>query len=190
MEEIKIEALRLDLLYKECESVGSKITTLFVAGEKYLSMAFAIIVAGMAYGIKEHQHDILLLVPFAIMTVMFYAIHMFTEVNALGGYKYYLEEQINIILNKNVLLWECKIAKSRHAAAPIFLYLIYIVFLIIAVVNSLSLAWTFYTTCTFWSVLISHILLLSGLIIEIYRMNSTFTNTYQLSKKVAESATG
>lgn len=181
--EQQIDERELTLLYKECETTGNKIMSLIVSGDRYLSMGFAVIVAGMAYGIKEDQKDILLILPYAILTVMFYSLQIVKESMALGGYKCFLEEQINFKLGKNMVLWECAIARRRHTTdAPIFINVIYIVFLIVTIINSLAIAWKCYTNATFWLLVVGYSILIPGLIIEVRRLNKAFDNTYQIAK--------
>ncbi len=177
----------LSILYKECESTGNKIMSLIVSSDRYLSMGFAVIVAAMAYGMKEDQKDILLILPYAILTVMFYSVHIITETMALGGYRCFLEEQINLKLGKNIVIWESGIARRRHTTdAPIFINVIYTVFLFLTIINSLVIAWKFYEKATFWLLLLGHLILLGGLTFEVLRLTKAFDNTYHLAKNAFE----
>ncbi len=49
----KREELKIELLIKECDSVGQEIKTLFLASEKVIGLGMAIIAAGLTFGLKE-----------------------------------------------------------------------------------------------------------------------------------------
>jgi hypothetical protein len=182
------EEIKINLLIKECDSVGQGIRTLFLSTEKFIGFGFTIIAAGLAYGIKEKINEILLVLPFALIGALLYVIDVSTEINSLGGYKCHLEETINMALGKNVLLWELFIAKERHRpVVRLFLYLVYSLFLGFTIFISLSTAWRCYTTKSiFFCILITILLLTAGLIISLHKMNVAFNRTYQIARKQSE----
>lgn len=180
----KKEEIKINLLIKECDSVGQGTRTLFLSSERVIALGFTIIAAGLTFGIKEKILEILLFLPIAVFGVLLYGIHISTELMSLGGYKCHLEEKINITLGENVLLWELFIAKERHGAfGGTFLYLIYALFLGLAVFISLSTALQHYTKSTFWGIVIVILFLTVALIISLYKMNKAFDRTYQIAKK-------
>jgi hypothetical protein len=75
----KKEELKIGLLFKECDSVGQGIRNLSLLAEKISALGFAVIAAGLAYGIKENINEILLFLPFAFFGVLLYGIHVLTE---------------------------------------------------------------------------------------------------------------
>lgn len=180
----KKEEIKINLLIKECDSVGQGIRTLLLSSEKIIALGFTIIAAGLTFGLKEKINEILLFLPFAVFGVLLYGIYIFTELMSLGGYKCHLEEKINKTLGENVLLWELFIAKGRHRAfVKYFLYLIYVLFLGLTVFISLSTAWQHYTKSTFGGIVIGILFLTVGLIIALNKMNKVFDRTYQVAKK-------
>lgn len=176
-----------DVLFREYESVGQVIYTLFLTSEKIIALGFTVIAAGLTYGLKEEINEILLFLPVAVFGVLFYGVHLFTELMSLGGYKRHLEEKINVSVGENVVLWQLFIAKGRHKAfGKIFLYIIYLIFLGLTIFISLSTAWQHYTKSTFGCSVVIILFLGYGLIISLYKMNRAFEETYQIAKKSSE----
>lgn len=130
------EKLQIELLQKEYDNVWQGIRNLSLAGSKVIALGLTIIAAGLTLGVKEKILDILLLLPIAIYGVLFYGIHISTELISLGGYKRYLEEKLNGITGNNILLWELSIARRRHSAfGKNFLYIIYVLFLVLTILG-------------------------------------------------------
>lgn len=183
----KKEEIKINLLIKECDSVGQGIRTLFLSSEKLIALEFTIIAAGLTIGIKEKINEILLFLPIAAFGVLLYGIHIYTELLSLGGYKRYLEEKINITLGENVLLWESLITKTRHFDfVTNILWIIYTFFLVLIILIGLSTALQYYTKGTFWAMVIVVLFFTVSLIISLYRMTKIFDKTYQIAKKQSE----
>ena len=183
----KKEEIKINLLIKECDTIGQGIRTLILAGERVVALGFAVIAAGLTFGIKEKIDEILLFLPFAVFGVLLYGIHIFTEVMSLGGYKRNLEEKINVILGENLLLWELFLAKERHGAfGKTILNLVYAFFLVLTIFISLSTAWRNYTKGTFGGLVIGILFLTICLVISMYKMDKAFHRTYQIAKKQSE----
>jgi len=182
----KREELKIELLIKECDSVGQEIKTLFLASEKVIGLGLAIIAAGLTFGLKEKINEILLFLPIAVLGVMLYGVHIFTELMSLGGYKCYLEERINTILGENILLWESFIAKERHRAfITYFLHFVYLLFLASTIYISLNTACRHYESRVFWGIVIVILTLSIGLIVSFVKMYRAFNKTYQMAKRQA-----
>jgi len=183
----KKEELKIDLLFKECDSVGQGIRNLSLLAEKISALGFAVIAAGLAYGIKENINEILLFLPFAFFGVMLYGIHILTEGMSLGCYKRHLEEKINITFGEHLLLWELFIAKERHGAfARFFLCIVYLFFLVCTGFISMKTALQNYTKSTFVFILIGILFSIVVLIISYCKMNRAFDRIYQIAKKQSE----
>ena len=182
----KREEFKIELLIKECDSVGQKIETLFLASEKVIGLGLAIIAAGLTFGLKEKINEILLFLPIAVLGVMLYGVHIFTELTSLGGYKCYLEERINTIFGENILLWESFIAKGRHHAfVTYFLHFVYLLFLASTIYISLNTACRHYESSVFWGIVIVILTLSVGLIVSLVKMYGAFNKTYQMAKRQA-----
>jgi protein-S-isoprenylcysteine O-methyltransferase Ste14 len=180
----KKEELKIDLLFKECDSVGQAIRNFSLLAERISALGLAVIAAGLAYGIKEKINEILLFLPFAFFLVMLYGIHILTEGISLGGYKRHLEGRINNIFGEHLLLWELFIAKERHGSfARFFLSIAYLLFLVCFGFLSLKTALQNYTKSTFVFMLIGILFSVVILIISYCKMNRAFDRVYQIAKK-------
>lgn len=123
------EELIIEVLIRECETVGQQINTFILANQKTIGLGLAVLSAGLVYGLKEQIKEVLLFLPIAAFGILFYGIRIITETMCLGGYKHHLEETINRILGKNILLWESFIAPNLlHGSVTKFLYFIYALF--------------------------------------------------------------
>jgi hypothetical protein len=162
---------KVEVLIKECEIVGKRLSDLVLMSEKIVALGFTIIAVGMSLGIKEKIYEILLVMPVAAFGVLSYGILVGSEIMSLGGYKRYLEEKINITFRENILLWESFIAKQRHRSFEVnFLNIIYALFLLFVIGISLSTTLQYYTKSTFVFMLAVILTLTFGLIIALYKM--------------------
>jgi len=178
------EKLKIELLIKECESTGQAIRTMLLTNEKVMALGFTIISTGLVYGIKEKVSEILLFLPLAVFAVLFYGIRITAEIMSLGGYKRYLEENINSILRENVLLWESFIAPKMHRSfVLLLLYIVYTFFILLVVFISLQTIWRYYTKETFWFMVIFLLSLSICLIISLSNLYKAFDTTYQIAKE-------
>lgn len=180
----KKEELKIDLLIKEYESIGQGIRTLFITNEKIIGLGFTIIATGLTFGIKEEINEILLFLPVAIFGMMLYGVHIFTELMSMSGYRRCLEEKINVLLEDNILHWESSVVQKKHRTfGNYLLYIVYFLFLVLAIFVSLSTAWQHYSDKVFWGIASLTLGLLVALIISIVEMNKVRDKTYQNAKK-------
>jgi len=178
------EKLEIEILVKECDSVGQEIRTLFRTSEKIIALGIGIIAAGLTLGLTEGINEILLFLPVAVLGVFFYAVLINTELMSLGGYKRYLEERINIIFRENILLWESFIAKGkRRLLIWRLLHFIYLLFFGLTIFISLHTAWQHYGRKVFWGIVILLSVLFIGLILSFIEKEKTFDKTYQMARK-------
>lgn len=183
MDEKEKEKARLDLLMKEADTTGQGIRTILLTSERIIALGLTISGAGLAYGIKEKIHDVLLFLPVAVIGVFIYGTALFTELMSLGGYKKHLEEKINHLLGQNILLWESSIAHRRHIAFVKFaLYITYTLFLGLTIYISISTACRYYVTATFWCLITLDFTMLIFLGIALMKMAKTFDETYMHAK--------
>lgn len=94
------------MLLQEHQRVCDDIRSIESSGDKIISIFLVILGAGLTFGIEKNIGYIFALVPIAILSVLFYSIMMYVWVFSLGGYKLHLEEVLNEIAGKNILLWE------------------------------------------------------------------------------------
>lgn len=179
----KKQELKLQLLAEECRTCGESIRTLFLATEKVIGLGLAIMAAGMAYGLKEGIHEILVLLPVGIFGVLLYGIYISTEILSLGGYRRYLEEGINAAFGEAIFYWESGIAEKRHSDFVRYaLHFVYLLFLAVTIYVSCRTAWRQYGSEVFCALVIVILALLIVLIISFVNMNKSFDKTYKLAK--------
>ena len=176
----------IEYLFRECERVGNGITELFKQGEKILTLGATVIIAGIAYGTEKDIKSLFLILPFAVFALCFYGIHLAREMFSQGGYKRYLEEEINSRIGEDILLWEIHIAKNTghgHWWEPLpYQYFVYVFFLLYTVRKSWITALNFYSSKVVWELGILQIVITMALIIDIVVMKRAHNKAYQLAK--------
>ncbi len=112
MKKIELE-FEKEVLLKEYERINQEINNYLSIIDRNIGFAMLILGGGAAYGLKENLRLVLLIVPFGVFGIYIYALHLLTAISALGGYKKGLEEKINSIIGKNLLMWEIKMSQKH-----------------------------------------------------------------------------
>lgn len=86
--------------------VSEDITELELGNERILGIGVTIISFGFTLGLKESISEIFLILPLLIFCLLFYSLYKYTTIMTLGGYKKFLEAEINNETGEAVLLWE------------------------------------------------------------------------------------
>ncbi len=173
----------LNVLTKECGRVGSAISELDQSSQRIFPIAAAVLSLVGSYGIKEEISEVVMALPYLLMTVSFYSVHTYTEVVTLGGYRRHLEEQINLQLGTALLNWESTLAPRRHwSIAQLFLYVLYGGFLLGACVSGTWQALTAYG-CGIAIIEGATLAVLAvGLVWALKRMSASFNEAYGETK--------
>lgn len=133
------EEIKLEVLLKEYESVCTQINSLMSSTDKIIGLGFTILAAALTLGFKESVEAVILLIPFATIFVFFYAIATYSTVFSLGGYKHLIEEQINSILGKNIVIREALVVKATHHSIAVSgMYALYFLFLLASIVLAVN----------------------------------------------------
>lgn len=172
--------VQLNLLTKESEHVATTIRQLEQSGQRIIALAVTVLGLGLMYGVKEGVAEILLVLPLVLFGIASYAVHTYTEVVALGGYRRYLEEMLNSIAGAPSLRWESAISHQRHGtAAQFFLYSVYILIIIISVAVSLHTAVKLHGVWLAVPLGIVALVYGAGLLVSVRAMFKAFDRAYE-----------
>lgn len=177
---------KADVLLKEYERVCGEIRALEGNNEKIVGFGITIVTAGFVYGIGNRISEIFLFIPIGFDGVLFYAILQYYRVLRFGGYKKFLEEQINKGMGEKVLIWEALVSnENRINIINAFLSGVY--FTIVAAAHAYCLfkvkqLYDGSVFCLFAAVVT---LLAVGLLICVYQMTVSFQKAYISSKDLA-----
>jgi hypothetical protein len=102
----------LGALLQEAELVHQAIRGVFLFSERVVALGLSIISLAATVGIAEGHAELLLILPFAVLGVLGYGVHLGTELLYLGGYRWHLEDRINQILDRDFLTWDSQIVPT------------------------------------------------------------------------------
>ena len=174
---------KLDALIEQCKSIDSKITSYHVMSARVLGIGIAIVSGVLAVSIKEKSYIVLLLLPLALYSILFYWTNVMAWIVANGGYKKHLEEKINKVCREPLFLWEAGIVQKRHTnISNICLNSLYVVVLILCVGSSIFAA-SKYPNLVIISIGVN-LFLLIALIISFVHLKNEFNQAYLDSKNV------
>jgi hypothetical protein len=112
--QIDVEAL-VPLLASKAESLGNQVTGLLPKMENFIGVAVAVLVGAVTLGVTQKHPVILVLLPFPLIILFGYLLQSNTEMLSRAGHKRFLEEKVNELLERRVLLEESDVApKTLH----------------------------------------------------------------------------
>jgi hypothetical protein len=113
------EAL-IGVLASKADSLGSQVTSLLPHMENFIGVAVAILVGAVTLGVTQKHPVILVLLPFPLIILFAYLLQANTEMLSRAGHKRFLEETVNKLLQRRVLLEESDVApKTLHGTGPL-----------------------------------------------------------------------
>ena len=183
------EDKKFSALIEQCKSIDSKITSYHVMSSRVLGGGIAIVSAVLAVAIKEKNYIVLLILPLALYSILFYWVNVISWILAQGGYKKFLEEKINRMCCEPIFLWEAGVVQKRHHnVSNLCLNILYFIVLICSIGLSIFSA-SKYPNILIISIAINIILFII-LIISFLNLNNEFSQTYidskQVEKKIKE----
>ncbi|KFF58025.1 hypothetical protein JF66_21720 [Cryobacterium sp. MLB-32] len=122
----------VDLLVKEAQDQGVRLTTYLVLGERVLTMGVTLLALLGTLVVINGQSYVLIGGPFALCVLVTYVLHLNTEAVSLGGYKSALETEVNRRVGSPVQFWESQIAHRRHVDISTFAFRLSLSFLFIS----------------------------------------------------------
>lgn len=132
------------MLYSEYQSYSTAVRGAMFSMDKFAGLATTIGVAGATIAYDKQIYLIVVLLPLFEFGVAFYAIHIGCEVMALGGYRRWLEEELNYAYREQLFVWETKVAAARHTSAPLWvLRIFYAVGLLVFSAVSIATMYTY-----------------------------------------------
>jgi hypothetical protein len=103
------------LLASKAESLGNQVTGLLPQMENFIGVAVAVLVGAVTLGVTQEHPAILVLLPFPLIILFAYLLQSNTEMLSRAGHKRFLEEKVNELLQRRVLLEESDVApKTLH----------------------------------------------------------------------------
>ncbi len=102
------------LLADKAQNLGNQVTQLLPKMENFMGVAAAILVGAVTLGVTQKHPVILVLLPFPLITLFAYLLQTNTEMLSRAGHKRFLEEAVNELLGRRVLLEESDVAPTLH----------------------------------------------------------------------------
>lgn len=102
------------LLTEKALSLGEQVTELLPKMENFLGVSIAIVIGSVSLGITEEHPQILAILPFFLIVLYVYLLQANTEMLSRAGHKRFLEEEVNSLLGRKVLLEEEYVAPTLH----------------------------------------------------------------------------
>lgn len=135
------EALRI--LIKEYFKVASDITRMTMNLHKTSGLLGGLIAIIFSIGFGRDQSLLFLIIPLITLVVIYYFIFNYDSMVIMGAYGAVLENKINSMVENNILNWESKLTVPLNHRMP-SIYLLYCIsFILIMVLNILSIYYSF-----------------------------------------------
>jgi len=108
------KTIRLEHLTSQCDAMGAAIGSMMQQSSRVISIGTAVALGVVGLAVRTESYDVLLLLPYLMFVLYFHYINLHTSILEMGGYKKYLEEQINTIIGEKMHLWETELVPRRH----------------------------------------------------------------------------
>lgn len=182
------DKFKLDLLVKQSDGFGSAITSLMILSARVIGIGSSIVLAALAVAVREKAYEVVLILPVPMFGLYFYFVNLHTAVLEMGGYKKRLEEQINELVGQPLYLWETALVSQRHTnLANGFLATIFGLILLLFIVVSLYVAYSYPHRWVFYADVSTNGIFLIGLLMSIRRMKTAFARTYARACELTKS---
>ena len=181
------ELYACDVLLKEHEAICGQIKEIVSYSDKMLALFITITGSVVIYGIKEKLGIIIVIASFVVMILMLFVLTMNSAIMTLGGYRLYLEEQLNTTLNKQYIHWERVVSWNYHTSVSIISFKIlagflFIIILYFGVVNAQEVVQNKYL------IILLNVLYVLGVIligVSFIESNGMHKRSYELAKSLA-----
>lgn len=116
----------LSVLLSEYQRTCGEIKSIESNNEKIVGFGLTIISAAFVSGLSQDISEVHFIIPPAVVGVLLYGMMTYCNVFSLAGYKRYLEDEINLIMERNILVWEqLVIEREKWNASRIGLMIVY-----------------------------------------------------------------
>jgi hypothetical protein len=102
----------IGLMAGKADSLGSQVTSLLPKMENVIGVAVAVLVGAVTLGVTQKHPVILVLLPFPLIVLFAYLLQSNTEMLSRAGHKRFLEEAVNELMRRRVLLEESDVAPT------------------------------------------------------------------------------
>jgi len=173
------DKLKIELLVKQCDDISNNIRNVTNIQQQLITIGILLFTGVLIYGI-EHQTTnpqllstlLILFFPFIFLALLLFGLFTHGEIKSLGGYKRFLEEEINTNFGEDLFLWESFVVKPKEsllgAQSDRYNYLLYLVLYTIPSYFSFILVLDIYKNSQYknlFVLLFSFFLLLGGIIL-------------------------
>ena len=110
----------VDVLLKEHEITCSQIREMVSYSDRIFGLGITLVGALFLYGFKEHLEKVMIAVSFVFIALLLFSTTIYTGIFSLGGYRLYIEEQLNQLMGRQLLSWERMTPKILHSSFPVF----------------------------------------------------------------------
>ena len=178
---------KLKVLLTEYQVVAQEIKERLGRSDKIMGFGLTVLVACVAYGLKENIDIMFIFAPLVFFGIIYYAIVNTTAVLTLGGHKKYLGDKINELFHEKLIIWE-EIAKEmfHDCFAAKCLYFLFAIFLVVLLSISFFRAVAAYHWGVFLMLLLVTIYFVITWIIAYRKMKNVFKASYDLSDRCSE----
>lgn len=122
----------VDVLLKEHEITCSQIREMVSYSDRMFGLGITLVGAVFIYGVKERLAEVVVAVSFIFIALLLFSATIYTCIFSLGGYRLYVEEQLNHMLGRNLLKWERMAPHILHKSFPVLSMSIFISILVFA----------------------------------------------------------
>lgn len=107
------------LLADKAQNLGNQVTNLLPKMDSFIGVAAALIVGAVTLGVTHKHPVVLVLFPFPLIALTAYLLQTNTEMLSRAGHKRFLEEAVNELIGRRVLLEESDVAPTLHGRLPV-----------------------------------------------------------------------
>lgn len=97
---------RIGILNEQYEGARKEIVSLMAQNERIMQIGVLVGGGSLTYGIERKFDYLLLFLPFAFLALILVGLTRYELVYGLGGYKRYLEDELNAHLKTKLVFWE------------------------------------------------------------------------------------
>lgn len=180
----EVDKIVVDTLIKESIELRKFVQDGFASGERFFTIAVAVLVGGFTIGLVNDHPGIFVILPFPLLILWASAIQLYTEALNRAGYRCYLEEAVNQELGRAVLIEEFLVARSRQGrlSLPLMQALVLLA-VCLSVLKSILTSLSDFP----WEVAFGNILAISAGLVMVYaafnEMNVAFKRGYDAAKE-------
>jgi hypothetical protein len=141
-------------LQAELARVSDVISSILLSYDRLFAIGAVVFGGGLSIGLQRGRSSILAILPLPITLLFVFGNLLVLEQTAQAGYKRFLEERLNQMIQQNLLAWECYLAPRiphRSLTGRFILPALYYAFLVGTWAISLVTVWRQYPHWRGWT---------------------------------------